>query len=78
MQQSEHRSFATRATDDPEPRVRTLPTFRRNLSLRHDGDERGLRSLIERPEVLLKSWRRTGPVAVGAPWLKQPPVYPLF
>lgn len=43
-----------------------------------DTDGSGLRSFLERGEALLNSWRRTGPVAVGAPWLKQPPVYPLY
>jgi hypothetical protein len=78
MQQSDYRSIVVEASDQPEPRLRALTGRRQNLNPQDDRAERGLRSLSERPEALLKSWRHTGPVAVGAPWLKQPPVYPLF
>jgi hypothetical protein len=45
---------------------------------RFGDDEAGRRSCLEHAEALLKSWRHSGPLVVGAPWLRQPLVYPLF
>ena len=45
--------------DEPSDVLQTMPEIRQLLDPDRQDDQLGLRSVLERPEVLSESWRRT-------------------